>query len=59
MFFFDTVIHRSIVSLFIMKGIMSSAPERTSSNTAVGMLYHFGRNSLACDFFGAFSLMDF
>ena len=47
------MIHRSIVSLFIMKGIMSSAPQRTSSNTAVGMLYHFGRNSRAGDFFGA------
>lgn len=34
---------RSIVSLFIMQGIMSSPPARTSSDTAVGMLYHFGR----------------
>eukprot|EP00931_Biecheleriopsis_adriatica_P101107 TRINITY_DN76319_c0_g1_i1.p1 TRINITY_DN76319_c0_g1~~TRINITY_DN76319_c0_g1_i1.p1 ORF type:complete len:1365 (+),score=211.34 TRINITY_DN76319_c0_g1_i1:65-4096(+) len=40
---------RTIVSLFIVKGITSGAPERTTASTAVGQLFHFGHEDRHLD----------
>lgn len=41
--------YRTVVSLFIVKGIASGAPQRTTSSTAVGQLYHFGHEDRHLD----------
>mmetsp|Transcript_139134 Transcript_139134/g.432904 ORF Transcript_139134/g.432904 Transcript_139134/m.432904 type:complete len:1252 (-) Transcript_139134:508-4263(-) len=41
--------HRTVVSLFIVKGLLSSSPARITPSTAVGMLYHFGHTDRHLD----------